>query len=250
MSKYTTLKVVHEITQDCKDTTYPPSKSAETYNAFYLKGCDHAQRSPSYTSCLFKINETEAGRTHWSPECETAIQRRECPAMAMRDEEKLAGKAMFFQQARVHRGFLITNLTPVESLPTRSEPGAHISADPRAANYKGRLEPYIPPKNRDAKPAAAKPAPKREVGLVDTGSMADALNHALTGKAHSEVTPRAVSEPASAPVTLEFKQEVRTAPAATSPVQAAAGVTTKTPIAMLPGESPLAYARRVAASRQ
>src|SRR3569833_3437750 len=76
------------------DKAFPPSASAGGDNAYYLKGCETVQRSPAYASCLFKITEFEAGRSHnIYRDCHEAIRMRKCLALGMREEGRGGGGA-------------------------------------------------------------------------------------------------------------------------------------------------------------
>lgn len=65
-------------------------------NAFYLASCMHVQHRPAYAACLCKIEDRKKGRLEGMPECSAAIGRKDCPALPMRQEEILAGKAIYF----------------------------------------------------------------------------------------------------------------------------------------------------------
>lgn len=81
-----------------QDEFYPMSASADgNKNAFHLGNCDLVGHRPPYASCLFKIGEWKAERLGPAcTSCATAMARNECPAQAMRAEELLAGKAIYY----------------------------------------------------------------------------------------------------------------------------------------------------------
>jgi len=193
---------------------YPPSQSASPYNAYYLKGCEAVARSPNYASCLFKINEYERGApVTYAEECNQAISKGACQAVGMRDEEELKGVAMYFYPSTVWRNRMITNLTPEDELLKASVANklSFVSNDPRAANFKGRYQEYVP---KQTKPSATSlaPAAKSVMTISDDGYTA-AINAAM-----KELPPTPV------PATLKP--------------------------AIHPGESPLQFARRIAALHQ
>ena len=143
------------------DTAFPPTASEGGDNAYYLRGCEVVQRSPSYASCLWKIREIEAGRvTPMNSDCAGAGSR--CQAREMRQQEQLQGAALYyfprkkppFLPVKVAGDFgvLITNLT----------------------------DPAIVPKEPKPRPiGSAWPAPKKPTSVLDTidaGSYADAIN--------------------------------------------------------------------------
>lgn len=209
----------------------PPSVSGSPYNAFYLPGCKAAERSPAYASCLFKLEEFDADRpVAYAGECNSAIRGKQCPACDMRDQERLAGKALFFMPSATYKGKLVTNLTPPELLPTRrpgtAAPRPHISADPRAANYQGRYSEYVP---------KVAPGAEANVPVVSAAGSFDSPYAAAINAAMSEATkPAPNPAPAPIPAPAVKPQAVEAKPAA---------------LAMLPGETPMQYARRVAATR-
>lgn len=81
------------------ETTLPifgAEHSATGNNAYYLAGCRHVCHRPAYASCLSKIAERKKGRLEGDADCSAAIGRKDCPALAMKREEELAGKAIYF----------------------------------------------------------------------------------------------------------------------------------------------------------
>jgi hypothetical protein len=220
----------------------PLSTSESVYNAYYLRGCEVVDRSPSYTSCLSKIKAVKNGHPMtFCEECNAAIRKGICDATGMRQKEELAGIALFFQPSRSYRGTRITNLTPEDELPvalTNDRRVAHVSTDPRAANYQGRHNEYIPQfkgatAGVEAKKGAKVSAPKSTGKPADpfaSGGYEDAINEAVRELAVEPVAPKI--EP------VLVKQEPE---APKQPMER---------IVMMTGESPLQYARRVAALRQ
>lgn len=81
------------------ETTLPifgAEHSATGNNAYYLAGCRHVCHRPAYASCLSKIAERKKGRLEGDADCSAAIGRKDCPALAMKHEEELTGKAIYF----------------------------------------------------------------------------------------------------------------------------------------------------------
>lgn len=215
------------------DTNYPPAASAGGNNAYYLKGCEVVERSPSYASCLFKIGEKDAGREHEQHrECSNAGSR--CAARGMRDQEKLAGVALYFfprtppQALHVpfkiagDFGVRITNLT---------DP-AHIPRDPKSAGDRFVNKPLAKEKAIDPLDA--------ELDAMSTGYAA-----AITA-AVAELPP----EPAPAPAPKSPPIVVPPKPVAAAPApKSMPTVTNPGRPPMEAGETPLQYARRIAANR-
>lgn len=175
----------------------PPSASAGGDNAYYLPRCELVERSPSYASCLWKINENVAGRSADYPshaDCIGPIESRRCPALGMRQEEELKGEAMYYFPRQFINQIVITSLTPADQIPKRTE-------------FKNRLPDPI---HRGPKPVPASVAPriKRIEPVEPVTDYAAAINAAMTSLATAPVAPAAAR------------------------------------LAMLPGETPMQYARR------
>lgn len=76
---------------------YPPEQSGAGTNTFTVKGCKAVGHTPGYCVCLNKLKAFERDKALNSyPECERAISGRSCPAIGMREEERNAGKALYF----------------------------------------------------------------------------------------------------------------------------------------------------------
>lgn len=184
----------------------PVSASESGKNAYYLPNCTVVEHVPAYCSCLDKIKRVAArdkGMARFS-ECAHAIRHKTCKALALRSEEVLMGKALYFVPRTV---FAV-------SVSDGTGPDWHAVA----AESKQR---------RRNERAAAKPALDLGIG----GSYADAINAAF------QAVP-SVALPAI-PAALQPR------PVATLPVKP----TVLAPMTIA-GESPMQYARRIAASRQ
>lgn len=160
------------------DTIYPASASEGGDNAYYLRGCEVVQRSPAYASCLYKIAEKDAGRTsELHGECHNAGGR--CAARAMRDEERLQGKALYYFPRKHPEpailpfkvagdfGVLITNLTDPALIP-RSPNSTPTS---RFMDTIKKLGDAVV-----GKPAVQAKKSTSVLDSIDTGTYADAIN--------------------------------------------------------------------------
>lgn len=79
------------------DEIYPVSASALGTNAYYIPNCKEVGHNAAYASCLKKIKDRKEGRLDAQySDCSAAIGRKDCPAMAMRKEEELENKAIYF----------------------------------------------------------------------------------------------------------------------------------------------------------
>lgn len=181
---------------------YPPSASAGGENAHYLNGCDIVEHSPSYSSCLWKISEIQAGRINELHKCcAPAINDGRCKAVGMKQEEELKGQALYYFPRQFLMNRVITNLTPASEMPSVSR-------------MKSKFVDVV----HKAKP--------KDIH-VDGGGFADAINAAIqetSDQAFKEAADEAFDIPIGSP---------------TLPAQPS-----------LVAESPLQYARRLAALRQ
>ena len=75
---------------------YPPEQSMGGINSYNF-GCKPMGFSPGYCVCLHKIAAYERdGELKAYPDCDRAIRNKDCPALGMRQEERVAGKALYF----------------------------------------------------------------------------------------------------------------------------------------------------------
>lgn len=207
---------------------FPPSASAGGDNAYYLRGCDTVNRSPAYASCLFKISEFEAGRDHEIyRDCYEAIRTKKCRAISMREQEQLQGVALYYFPRKPPQALLV----PVDKC---GEFGVRIS----------NLTPpdWIPKDPKPSKPRFAAPVGKSAVTDVKTTTMAGELAAAEQG--YAAAINAALNEPAS----VDMAVAVNATPAKpqTPPPAPKAAPVARPP--MQAGESPLQYARRIAAA--
>lgn len=79
------------------DETYPLEASESGDNAYYIPhGCECSPR-PAYASCLAKCSARKKGRLDERySDCSAAIGGKRCPALVMRKEEKEKGIALYF----------------------------------------------------------------------------------------------------------------------------------------------------------
>ena len=78
---------------------HPFSASASGQNAYNLDNCDKVGHRPPYASCLFKINEFDHGRLGSGGscgDCKNAMSAGTCPAQAMRKEEEIKGRSIYY----------------------------------------------------------------------------------------------------------------------------------------------------------
>lgn len=136
------------------DETYPPERSKGGDNAhFHL--CMEIGERKAYAACLSLIEQRKDGRLPIAyAQCSAAIGKKECPALAMRKQEKEAGKAMFFINRKKLREFF-------------------HKAEEVIATVVSKTKWSDPPKKREAAPPAPPPPP------ITHNPYADAINQAL-----------------------------------------------------------------------
>lgn len=84
---------------------YPVEASATGKNA-YMHACDIVQQRVPFAACCIRIQDRKAGRLSKElATCSAAIGKRECPAMAMRQRELDAGKAIYFIDRQKQSGW-------------------------------------------------------------------------------------------------------------------------------------------------
>jgi hypothetical protein len=212
--------------------------SARSDNAYYLRHCPIVERGPSYASCLSRIDDILAGRVNErTAQCQRAYEANACISKGMREQEVIAGSALFYFPRPAGKPFL-----PVA---VAGDFGVMITNHTDPALY-----------------TPVKSTPKPKIEVVDTGGFADALNAALTELAEPEAipVPSPVAIPVPSPVAIPVPSPVASAgpapgdmpidrmvaalpiPMPPEPIKTA--TTTRPPIN--PGETPLQYARRLA----
>ncbi len=88
-----------EISQDCLTKEIPIQLSMAGYNAYYHH-CNVYQGRSSYAVCQHTIDAVSEGRVQLRSECQNAVLNGTCPAIKMREQEREAGKALFFIDRR------------------------------------------------------------------------------------------------------------------------------------------------------
>jgi hypothetical protein len=201
------------------DTPHPASASAGPDNAYYLRHCADIERGPAYAACLSRLHDIDKGvANERTSQCEKAVHEKRCIAAGMREQETLAGKALFYfprsnkpflpVQVAGDFGILITNLTDPALVPKKGAPAP-------------ARKPVAPAKTLD-----------EHLTHATTAGFAEALNSAI-----ADTPARSADEPAKPAPAITPKPAPVAAPQ--PPAQPA-----KPALAMLPGETPLQYARR------
>lgn len=195
---------------------YPISHSADGKLNAYSHRCDVVSQMMNYAACLWRINVLSDASiktpADWAS-CGEAKRFCRCPAANMREEETLKGHAIYFRPREEVRKTWMPTATWTPSKPSASKYEA-VSI---------------------TKPAPARPAP----APAKPKSMFDAMGE---GSDYASAINAAASDPTPAPAP-------KPAAAVQGPAKPA-GESLLKAMPMQPGESPLAYARRLAAARQ
>lgn len=235
----------------------PLASSASGKNAYYIGTCRHTEHNPAYAACLDKIRRAASGEAI-DTRCTSAINLSTCQAKNMRQSEELAGHALYF----VEREAIATNhnkVPPWAVKPTGpNEPSA--IKQPAADKYNSPHV-YVGGEHGRRKPSAPD----------DGGSYADAINEAIkettrprtpemdamVGHIHGnpafsvENVAKSLEDAVQktpAPAHSKSEYARRVAQGDTSVLPPVPKTVTPAPT-MQPGETPLAFARRVAATR-
>lgn len=184
------------------DEVYPVEKSAGGSNAYCMKACVVVGYQPAYCICVNKIQAMQRDDTlRGLEECESAIRHGACPAVAMREEELKAGKAIYYINRVKLQKFNDAQADMEADLLRRKmgierKAGKHIASVPSVATFK------TPPK-----PASAS-LPPEENGY------AAAINAAMRDL---EKKPDPAPVPTPAPIRVEPKPEPKPAAKAAQP---------------------------------
>lgn len=200
---------------------FPLDASPDGRRNMYSQRCDVLGQVMNYAACLWRqgvLGKPDV-RTpaDWAP-CAEAARCGKCNAVEMRNEEVLKGHSIYFRE----RG----NIQPIEPARTWVMPEmAHKGTErrPVAAH----------------KPAPA-PAPVKAKSMLDVMGEGSGYADAINVAAASPIVSPSLDKPVASTV------EKQPAPAPKSPSPEALLKS----LPMNPGESPLAYARRVAAARK
>jgi hypothetical protein len=89
-----------------EDTEVYPVEASATGNNAYYHHCDQVGHTAPYASCLKHVADRKNGKLDSIfSDCSAAIGRKDCPAIKMCQQEKDAGKALFFVNRAKQREF-------------------------------------------------------------------------------------------------------------------------------------------------
>lgn len=235
------------------DETYPVEASESGDNAFYMNGCDAVGGRPNYAACLAKCAARKKGRlSELYSECSAAIGGKRCPALEMRKQEIAAGKALYFISRPKLKAFnQYRRRMEVEAWTQLSQNGKRIrkpTEDFDQTEVPDDIAPFSaegiagfrPSKFREASLADVI---NSEIGKLATETPAEASQNSpqedFSKKSTNDAYMSYEGSTDAQGEDLVDEEKTEQVKKAMSEVEA-----------MLPGESPLAYARRIAASKE
>jgi hypothetical protein len=212
------------------DTAFPPEASAGTDNAYYLHHCAAIERGPAYAACLSRLHDIAGGRSNErTSQCEKTLREGRCSADGMREQEQLAGQALFYFPRPKN---------PYLPMSVAGDFGVMITNHTDPALIPARPKPYGVRATSASKPVAPARTLDEHLTVATTSGFAEALTAAV-----AEAADAPAPEPTPAP-----------APTPKPPPTPAPKIVTAGPPPkparppMLAGETPLQYARRLAAT--
>lgn len=210
----------------------PISVSADGRRNSYSRRCDVLGQVMNYAACLWRqeVLSKPDIRTpaDWAP-CSDAARCGRCHAVEMRKEEVLKGYAIYLNDREEKQ--------PRQAIGSSGR--SWVMPELERKDHTVRSAPASAPAPQPRTAPVARPAPSaRPASVIEAMGSASGYADALNAMTTTTTTTVAPPEP-----------KVTTAPPLPSPpkVQPAAPLLSK--IDMLPGESPLAYARRLRAAQ-
>lgn len=161
------------------DAIYLPALSADGRQNAYYHRCEEVMHNAPYASCLDKIEQRKEGRlSSIYSVCSVAISKKHCPALEMRQQELLQGRAIFFLNREKMRAFY-TDAQDALELPVQKQDIRH---KPKRAERERPQEPVSSPT----------PAPTA-TPIEPENLYAAALNNALANSNQPTITKSPVS---------------------------------------------------------
>jgi len=158
MTKETKVQQLDELmkfaTGHCQENEFDPDRSMKGDNAFYHH-CDAYAGRPSYAVCLYKLHAVDESRLHADDSCSKVIGINQCPAVAMREQERQAGRALYFIDRNLQRAEIDAQMSQTMR-DLRMRPGYD----------EGR--PLAPPKKRPGMQLDIRPASKEAASQFET----------------------------------------------------------------------------------
>lgn len=143
----------------------PVTSSTDGRRNSYTVACEITSQSMNYAACLWRLGVMASPKTRIPPDwdvCANARKCNTCPAVAMRDEEMLAGKSIYFVDRTIVRRSPNAGSWGASKMPAQTYSSASVSK---------------------ASAPTAPTAPARKIDMLEaagkTGSYADAITEAI-----------------------------------------------------------------------
>ena len=165
------------------EQVYPPEASRSGKNTYYHY-CNSYNGRPNYGVCLFIVEAHEEKRLNSHEDCARSIRNGDCPALKMRQEERDAGRALYYvprpeltdeQRAAMQerkakeylgelpRPHMLTNASYVRGWNAAGKDRSLDLPDPDGGKPQRKI--YIPP------PQKPKPKPPEHFTQMDAGAL-------------------------------------------------------------------------------
>ncbi|MEO9497662.1 MAG: hypothetical protein ABJG42_24525 [Vibrio splendidus] len=141
-----------------EESQYPPEKS-EGVNNTHIIYCDSLNRRSHYCICLNFLRAVDEKRITGFEDCQTALRNGTCNAVKPRNEEREAGKALYY--------------TPRK---------APIKAPVERPMAKGKRRPAFAPSKPVIKPVVKPKPPKEEQEVLMGSDMSEVINASINSK--------------------------------------------------------------------
>ena len=142
----------------------PPEASRSGTNTCYCH-CQALNKRSNYGVCLFTLEAFEQGRLREDSDCYSVASRGDCAARRYRQQERDAGRALFYKKREI----------PIAIVPTEERSTADRNSD---SFKRGWARPVAPVTSKPVL-AEVKPVPRKKPSLEINGSMAEAVNEAM-----------------------------------------------------------------------
>jgi len=132
----------------------PAAASESGRENFYFYRCQRVGHCRAYAMCLSLIDRVEEGvsmNADYAP-CAASIKSRLCPALAMREEERLSGQAIYFKSRPVP---LETTIVYEKFVVAQSAQRVEVISTPKAntasGSYADAINNYLDSINHEGK---------------------------------------------------------------------------------------------------
>lgn len=172
----------------------PPESSMAGTNTCYCH-CQALNKRSNYGVCLFTLKAYEEGKLREDSDCYSVINCGNCEARRYRQQERDAGRALFFKKREI----------PVAVVSDKKETQFDRNSDSYKRGWaRAGSTSVSTPVRSAANPTvtAPKPIKKSDEGFSIKGSLADAVNAAMKQESAMHVTPSAKPVSTNKPMSL------------------------------------------------